>query len=217
MNTLGYVSIVLGIAAVALIWLTLDRIKHRKFIASGFYGCQSLLMLFMFVSLLLLFSNLNTYYRLTAERDIADILVTKIADQQYQITLIFDSNQIKKFVLSGDEWQLDARIVKWKGWANLLGLDSYYQLDRLSGRFRNIAEANGSQSTAYQISAVEKGLSIWKLKRVMGSKLAFLDTYFGQSVFMPMRHLAKYKVSISQVGLVARPANEVANQAMTAW
>ena len=217
MSSLGYASIFLGSIAIVMIAFAVNRISQRRFLAGAIYGFQSLILLFAFIILLLLFSNLNTYNRLTAERDIAHISVTKIAEQQFQVTLDTGDNPIKKYNLSGDEWRLEVRIIKWKGWANMIGLDSYYQLDRLSGRYQDISEANALQPAAYQITGPEKGLSIWKLKRLMDAKLTFLDAYFGQSVFMPMRHLARYRVAISQTGLVARPVNEVARQAMTAW
>lgn len=217
MNSLGYICIVVGLVTLAMMWLTLTKIRQRKLLPICFCGLQSLLLFFLFVSMLLLFSNLNTYYRLTAERDIAEILVKKVSSEQFQLEVVFGHGQTDSFLLNGDEWQIDVRIIKWKNWANLIGLDSYYQLDRISGRYRDIGQANATLSFAHKLLKEERGLSLWKLKRLAGKRLTFLDTYFGQSVFMPMRHLAKYKLSITQSGLVARPANEIANQAMEAW
>ena len=217
MNSLGYICIAIGFLTLAMVWLTLTKIRQRKILTSYFCGLQSMLLLSLFLSALLLFSNLNTYYRLTAEQDIAEVLVKRVTEQQYQLEVLLGNGQTDNFLIAGDEWQIDVRIVKWKSWANLIGLDSYYQLDRISGRYRDIEQANVRQSIAHNLLKEERGLSIWKLKRLAGQKLTFLDTYFGQSVFMPMQDLARYKLSITQSGLVARPANEVANQAVEAW
>ena len=176
-----------------------------------------MVLFFLFVSMLLLFSNLHTYSRLIAEQDVAEVLVKKVTDGKYQLEVAFGHDQTGVFLINGDEWQLDVRIIKWKSWANLIGLDSYFQLDRISGRYKEIDQANANQTTAYKILKEERGLSLWKLKRLIGKRLAFLDTYFGQSVFMPMQHLAEYKLSITQSGLVARPSNEIAKQALEAW
>ncbi len=121
------------------------------------------------------------------------------------------------YSLYGDEWQLDTRIIKWKSWANVIGLDSYYQLERLSGRYANIEQAIDSPPSAHQLTGEQKGLSIWKLKNLMKSNMPFLDAYFGQSIFVPMRDGAKFRVSLSQGGLVVRPVNESAAQALEAW
>ena len=45
--------------------------------------------------------------------------------------------QTRKFTVHGDEWRIDARVLKWKPWANVLGLDTQYRLDRLSGRYES--------------------------------------------------------------------------------
>lgn len=222
MNPLGYLCIALGILVVLLIALTLSRIKDRKIIASSLYAMQTLLALLIFVVLLLAFSNLNTYNRLVYERDIAEISVKQLAEQKFLLEFI-DTAQpdivtgLDKFQLSGDEWRLEARILKWKGWANIIGLDSYYQLERLSGRYSNIDQANSLVAGAYQLSSPQKGINIWKLKQLMKSKLPFLDAYFGQGVFVPMKHGARYRLSMSQSGIVVRPANEAASQAMEDW
>ena len=217
MNPFGYVCVLIGVIAAVAIWLTIKKIRQRKILTSCICGFQALFVLSLFVVALLLFTNLNTYNRLTAEKSVADVVVRKVTGKQYEVELISNSGRSSRFLVSGDEWQIDVRIIKWKGWANLLGLDSYYQLDRLSGRYKDIDQANGIKLTAHTISNDKTGLSIWKLKHLAGKQLNFLDAYFGQSVFMPMRHLAEYKLSVTQVGLIARPSNETANQALEAW
>ena len=96
-------------------------------------------------------------------------------------------------------------------------MDSYYQLERLTGRYTNIEQAKDSSPSAHQLTGEQKGLSIWKLKNLMKSNMPFLDAYYGQSIFIPMRDGAKFRVSLSQAGLVVRPVNESATQALDAW
>jgi hypothetical protein len=217
MNPLGYICILTGIIAIAAIWLTIKKARQRKILISCICGFQVLFILSLFVITLLLFSNLNTYRRLTTEQDVVDVLVRHVAGKQYELELIADSGQSKRFHINGDEWQIDVRIIKWKSWANLLGLDSYYQLDRLSGRYKDIDQASVTKLIAHNISNEPAKLSLWQLRRLTGNRLALLDAYFGQSVFMPMRHLARYKLSVTQAGLIARPSNEIASQALQAW
>jgi hypothetical protein len=222
MNPLGYICITLGVLFVVFVVLTLNRIKRGKIIGTTLYGLQGTVIFLLLVTVLLIFSNLNTYQRLTYENDIAEVLIRKLARQKYQLVLIYPQsseqvNEPEYYSLYGDEWQLDTRVIKWKGWANIIGLDSYYQLDRLSGRYANIQQANASPPSAHQITGEQKGMNIWKLKNLMKSKLPFLDAYYGQSIFVPMRDGAKFSVSISQTGLVVRPINESAIQALQDW
>jgi hypothetical protein len=71
--------------------------------------------------------------RLTADKDIADIEVSNFDVKQYEVKVTFDSVQSNCFIINENEWQVDDRIIKWKGWTNLLGLGSFFQLDCLSG------------------------------------------------------------------------------------
>ena len=222
MNPLGYICIALGVLFVVFVMLALNRIKRGKIIGGTLYGLQGTVIFLMLTIILLIFSNLNTYQRLTYETDIAEVLTRKLARQKYQLVLIYpqsagQNDEPEYYSVYGDEWQLDTRVIKWKGWANIIGLDSYYQLDRLSGRYANIEQANTSPPSAHQLTGEQKGMSIWKLKNLMKSKLPFLDAYYGQSIFVPMRDGAKFSVSISQTGLVVRPVNAAAIQALQAW
>jgi hypothetical protein len=222
MNPLGYLCIILGVFFVVFVALTLNRIKRGKIIGTTFYGLQGMVVFLLLIIILLIFSNLNTYQRLTFENDIAEVLIRKLAKQKYQLVLIYPQNVVKNdepeyYSLYGDEWQLDARIIKWKGWANVIGLDSYYQLERLSGRYADPEQAKSSPPSVYQLAGEQKGVSIWELKKIMKSNLPFLDAYYGQSIFVPMRDGARYNLILSQTGLVVRPANESAAEALRDW
>jgi hypothetical protein len=222
MNPLVYLCIFLGGAVGILLVLSYNRIKRRKFVACSLYGMQGLLVLMLLLATLLILSNLNTYQRLTYEKDIADVVISKVSEQSYQLELIYAepsgaTKVSKRYSISGDEWQLDSRIIKWKGWASIIGMDSYYRFDRLSGRYASVEQANTMLATAHQLTDTRNGISIWDLKRIMKSKLPFLDAYYGQSIYLPMKHGARFSVSISQAGLVVRPANEIASQTLENW
>jgi len=62
----------------------------------------------------------------------------------------------------------------------------------------------------HDLSTQSRGLDIWKLKKLLHSRINFVDTVFGQGVFMPMLDGAHFQVSIGQSGLLVRPVNEVA-------
>lgn len=218
MNGLGIISALLAIVFVALLLRVWSRIKNRKFLSAGFYTLPASIAFLSLFLLLLVLSNLMTYQRLTFERDIARISIEKISEQNYRINLDYvDDPQPNEFLLQGDEWRLEARILKWHGWANLIGLDSYYQLDRISGRYRDIELATSKPASAHSLSKAQRGIDLWQLKRLMKSNLPFMDAYFGQGLFLPMRDGAAFMVAINQSGLVARPANESGQQALDDW
>jgi len=108
-------------------WRFIHQVKRKRIVSGLIWSTQGFIIFIVFVTVLLLYSNLHTYQRLTYESTIADIYVRKLGAQKYQLSLSY-SDQDKDqhyYLIQGDQWQLDARILKWKGWANLLGLDSF--------------------------------------------------------------------------------------------
>lgn len=221
MSVLGIISLLLAILVVVLILRGWNRFKDHKWMRAGLYSVPISVTLTSLFFILLIISNLTTYQRLTHERDIIRLSVGQIADQSFEIKLDYLDPELDRItevlLVSGDEWRLEARILKWHGWANIIGLDSFYQLDRLSGRFRDIEQAGSRVPTVHSLSGLERGLNLWKLKRLMKAGLPFLDAYYGQAVFLPLEDAAIFTVSINQSGLLARPTNEVAEKAMADW
>jgi len=215
MSGLAILLGLLAMLAVAAGWRLVHQFKRRRILSGMLWGSQGLLVLAGFVIVLLLFSNLHNYQRLTFEQPLAQVYLHQIKPQQFQLSIAYENRQLEPqyFLLNGDQWQIDARILKWKGWANLLGLNSYYQLERLSGRYRDIEQARQRIPSLHDLSPRSRGLDVWKLKQLLQSRLSFVDTLFGQSVFMPMVDGAQYQITIGQSGLLVRPANAAARAA----
>lgn len=193
-------------------WRFVHQLKRRRLLSGLLWSAQGVVVFCVFITVLLVYSNLHTYHRLTYERVIADVYVRKLESQKFQLSLSYsaaDEDQ-RYYIIEGDQWQLDARILKWKGWANLLGLDSFYQLDRLSGRYKDIQLARLKTPSVFELSQQTRGLDIWKLKQLLQEKMSFVDAHFGQAVFMPMLDGAHFQVSMGQGGLLVRPVNGIA-------
>lgn len=217
MEGLVLVSLLLALLLLTAAWRTVHQLKRKRLISGMVWTIQGSLYLALFMVILLVYSNLHTYQRLTHESLVADVYLRQLSNQKYQLSISYseaDEDQ-HYYVLQGDQWQLDARILKWKGWANLLGLDSYYQLDRLSGRYEDISLARKRAPSVVDLRQPPRGLDIWKLKQLLQGKLGFVDTLFGQGVYMPMVDGAHYRVTVGQSGLIVRPVNTIAKQRMS--
>ena len=214
MNGLILILIVLGSMSALLLWRMFSLMRRGRWLAGVTWSVQTLLILSLFTLSLLLFSNLYTYQRLTHEQPVGDIRVHQLGAQRYRIELALEGVQRQSVVLRGDHWRLDVRLLKWQGWANLLGLDSYYQLDRLSGRYADISQAGSTLPSLHDLRPPQRGLDVFGLKQKMQQKLPFVDAYFGQSVYMPLADAAHYRVTIGQQGLLVRPLNQSAQDAV---
>ncbi len=211
------VILIIAIFGLLLLILACQRLFRARFLAAGGAGVTGALLLAIAALLFVVSLNLHTYARLTFERPVAEIVFQQRGPQSFNATLTQVPNgEIQMFVLAGDEWQLDARVLKWKGWANLFGLDAQYRLERVSGRYRDIEQERTAERTVYPL-AENPGLDLWQITLDNPSRLPFVDAVYGNAAYMPMSDGARYEVSITQTGLIARPVNTAAQQAAGSW
>jgi hypothetical protein len=211
------VVLVIAIFGLLLLVLACQRLFRARVLAATTSGLTGALLLAIAAVLFVVSLNLHTYARLTHERPVAEIVFEARGPQRFNATLAqVPSGEIQMFVLAGDEWQLDARVLKWKGWATLLGFDAQYRLERVSGRYRDIGQERTAERTVYALSE-NPGVDLWQLTLDHPGRLPFVDAVYGNAAYMPMSDGARYEVSITQSGLIARPVNEAAQQAAGTW
>jgi hypothetical protein len=172
--------------------------------------------------------NLQTYERLTYERPVATLALRQLGPQYYEINLTQPTPQGETadagalYPVHGDDWRIEAQVLKWKPWANVMGLDSQYRLDRLSGRYRTIEQELHGERSAYDLAAAASNarngavpfkVEAWDAIRRYRPYVDAADTLYGSAAYMPMADGARYEVWITQSGLVARPVNDVARNA----
>ena len=174
----------------------------------------------------LLALDVQTYARLTAERPVATVELRQLGPQYFEATVVQPDRgegmpaASNLYPLHGDEWRIEAQVLKWKPWANVLGLDSQYRLDRLSGRYRSIEQEINAERSVHPLSGGDSGpdwlpwrLDAWALARRYRRHVDAVDTLYGGAAYMPMADGARYEVWITQSGLIARPANDTAREA----
>lgn len=178
----------------------------------------------------LLALNVQTYARLTYERPVATIQLRQLASRYFEVTVIqppLAAGQAPRtaiYPVNGDDWRIEAQVLKWKPWANVLGLDTQYRLDRLSGRYENIELERTGARSVHALSGGHSGtevfgttipwkISTWDAARRYRHYVNAVDTLYGSAAYMPMADGARYEVWITQSGLIARPANDAARNA----
>ena len=77
--------------------------------------------------------NLYTYHRFTEESPVATLVFESLGELSYRVTISPVGQPEVELQLDGDEWQLDARMIKWTDWLTFLGESPLYRLDRFSG------------------------------------------------------------------------------------
>jgi len=210
-------SFVLALFGVVLVVLGVRGLWRRRFWSAGASLLGSALLISIASLVFVVASNLYTYSRLTYEQPVADIIFKAVGDKQFQTTLVRNpSGDMQVFTVYGDEWQLDARVLKWRGWATLLGLDAQFRLERLSGRYIDIEQERNGRRTVYQLSD-NPGIDLWTWSIDHPKWTPFVDAVYGSATFLPMADGARFRVTMSQTGLLARPINPSASAAVERW
>jgi hypothetical protein len=164
----------------------------------------------------LLAMNLYTYARLTHEQEAARVSMRQLGERHYAVSLQAKSAAPRHFELRGDEWQIDARVLKWRALGNLLGFDTVYRLERLSGRYGDITRERNAPRTVYGL-AEEPGVDFWTVLRRYHAYVPLADALYGSAAYVPMAEGAEYAVTVSTSGLIVRPGNDAARKAVGGW
>ena len=215
----GVMSIAItGVAVIGLILAVLGfrRLWARGFVVGSLEGLIGLLLLTGAVLAAAIGLNLRSYDRLTREIPVATVSFQALGGQRFSAVLVPAAGKTLVFDMSGDEWQLDARILKWRGIATVLGFDTIYRLDRLAGRYRDTAQERSAPRSVHSLRD-EPGLDVWAWARRYPRWVQWVDAVYGSATYMPMVAGATYRVTASPTGLLARPVNETAKQAVRQW
>ena len=89
-------------------------------------------------------------------------------------------------------------------------------VERIGGRYRDIEQERTGQRTVYPLSE-NPGLDLWMLSTRYPRWLPVVDAVYGSATYMPMADGARYEISITQSGLIARPKNPAAESAAGSW
>jgi hypothetical protein len=210
------VLVLLGIIGLGLLLGGCKRLFKLRLVGGGgqVLSGLTLLLISAFVAAALL--DLRTYLALTAEQPVASIEFSKLGPQHFQARLRDATGAVTAADLHGDQWELDARVIAWKGYATILGMRTLYRLDRLSGRYANLGQELHDIHSAVDLSA-PSGLDTWTLLHRHPGWMPWMDASYGSGVFLPMADGAKYQVTLSRTGLMARPVNMAAAQAVEKW
>jgi hypothetical protein len=199
---------------------SLFRGRHYR-AAAGVIGGGTLLA--AGVIALLLAVDMQTFHRLTYEQPVATIELKQTGDRRFDATVRASSTETpdetppRRFDLQGDEWRIEARVLKWKPWVNLFGFDSRYRLERLSGEFLDTSSELSGPRSVYDLRPAPDGND--QVLRIASKfhHIAIVDTLYGSAALMPMTDGAQYAVSLTETGLVARPVNPEAVKAVASW
>ncbi|MCX2782542.1 cation/multidrug efflux pump [Microbulbifer thermotolerans] len=214
-----YIAITFLIALLALLLVFWGGriLLSGKWILGFIRGALGLLFLATALLIVLVAADVYSYRNLAEEHSVGTVSFRKTGEQRYEVTFSDADGLAQRFELHGDQWQLDARMLKWKGVLARWGIQPAYRLDRLSGRYLTLQDERIKERSVHQLDSSAFGIDIWQSLRGIDKKLSFVDAVYGTATFLPMEDGAVYDVRITHNGLLARPLNQQATSAVEEW
>lgn len=206
----------LALAAVGglLILVGLAFFIRPRWFLSWLKGTLAMLLILAGGYVAMLALDLRHYESLDSLETIATVGVSKTGPQAWRVRLERNEQPPLEVVIRGDQWQVDARIIRLAGPLSWLGVKPAYRLERLSGRYVSLEQERSGQRTVYSLGQAS-WFDSWTLDQEYG--LPFVDAVYGNATFMPLKDGAIFDVRLSSTGLVALPGNEAARKAMDEW
>jgi hypothetical protein len=202
-NPLTLSTTLFAILSLLFLIITLLAIKKRKIFAS----LAGILLVLLMISLSALCGTIGIavqgYRALTREDVAATVRIEPIGPQQFKAIVLLPDGSQKTFSLAGDELYVDAHILKWKPWVNILGLHTSYELDRVGGRYTVLADESTKPRTIYSLS-LDKPINMFELRRKFSILNPLLDAEYGSATFINTNTSEYFKVMVSTSGLLIR-------------
>ncbi len=195
------------ILLIALVQLMAARqhLHHRRHLAAS--GHTLLLLVFAALGLLLagVAVSLRGYRFLSEEAPVVQIDARILSPQRWALILTWPDGDTRQVMLAGDDFRIEAIVLKWKLPAMLAGLPPLYRLDRISGRYDDAAQEMNAMRTVIDFSQAGQS-DLLNLKKQYPSWVPGVDTLFGSGVYLPLVDGGHYSVDLMRTGaLVARP------------
>ncbi len=147
--------------------------------------------------------GIQGYHALTREEVAAQITVTPISQQRFSAHILFPDGTANDYTIAGDEIYIDADILKWQPFANMIGLHTGYELDRIGGRYRDIELEKNAERTLYSLKTPNwVNLHDLRIKHAILSIL--FDAKYGSATYLPVTQSAKLELRVSTSGLILR-------------
>ena len=143
------------------------------------------------------------YRALVREEVAATVVIDRLEPTRFRAHFRFADGREEIFVLAGDEFYVDAHILKWKPLANLIGLHTSYELDRVAGRYMRVEDEQSLTRTVYALSG-QKPMNMYDLRSRFPLFKPLVDAEYGSATFIAVKDRAEFEVRVSTTGLLIR-------------
>lgn len=207
------IAAVIGLLSVALFVFALKLLLNRRWLAGFVRGCSGLLLLAVTVVFSFSAYDLSSYSVAEPEKNLVTLSFRKGADNAFIVEFQEASGNFKSFPVSGEQWQLGARMFKWPPLLGAMGLKTGYRLESLRGRYLMLDMERKMAKEPERLSSSEY-IDVWAFANTNPGVLGPLQAYTSTPGFIPIVDGAIFEVVLAGTNLAVRPLNEVAKSVM---
>lgn len=212
------ISIIFVLIALAALYFGGRMLAPFSWIIGWLKGTAGLAIICIALILLVIAYDLTSYQQILKDKTILTIHFEQVDDQHYKAQISYiDGSPEASYEIHGDQWQIDARVIRWKGLFSMVGIKPGYRLDRVTGRYYSLEDERRLPRSVHQLSESKSGLDMWQWVQENGGFLPLFDAVYGSATYLPMQNNAIFQVSLSESGLVATPMNQIAEDSVNQW
>ena len=193
------------------LWLLLKRARRGAALLRRFAGLVLVLVALGLAGGGIL---LRQYRWLLEDVPAATITLRQEAPQRFAAMLSIDGAPPREYLLHGDEWQLDARVIRWTLPAQLAGVPPVFTFERLSGRYGDPKQELSDQRSVHDLRGEH---DFWAFHQAWLADLPIAEARWGSAAYLPMLDGASYVIYVApRGGLVAKPADDATERLLDA-
>jgi hypothetical protein len=196
-------SVIFLLLSLIFFYAFITSLRKRKLFGAVRNITFALLMLAISLLAGVISISVQGYNALTREELAASVEIIPAGEQSFTAIISLPDGDKKQFNLEGDELYIDAHILKWKSVANLLGLHTYYELDRVAGRYTGIEDEVNKKRTVFSL-AEKRQVDIFKLRLKYPFLTFLVDAEYGSASFLSVNQNREIDVMVSTTGLLIR-------------
>lgn len=216
MQYLG-LAIVVALLALIVLLVALRLLLGGHWFMGWLRGTCGFVVLALAGLIALIGYDISTYTALPPEqKPLVTLTFQAQGAQRYEVTLE-QGKETRTVMLEGDLWQLDLNLLRWKSLAELIGLESGYRLERFSGRYLAVEQQNLARHGRVVLSEKPLGMDIWQSLQLGQRDMYLVEAQVLRVDYMPIADGASYAVELAPTGLLARPLNAAATEALKNW
>ena len=202
---LAICAVVLALMALLFFRAGVGAVRRRRWLGGLLAGLIAALAFALAALAATLSVGVQGYRALTFEQIAAKVKLEPTGPRRFRATVTLADSAVHMFDLAGDAVYVDAHILKWHPLANLLGIRTAYELDRITGRYDTVEDERTGPRTVHSVSGA-KLVDAFDLARRFRVLAPLVDAEYGSATFVGAHVPAEFEVRVSTTGLLIRRA-----------